>query len=83
MSDERGIVVQRGHQRGVDPVVLRPRGPLLLLRDQRGLHQERVQPLRTQKAGQQVRVTHPQSREALKMILRTVPPAEEEVDDPR
>ena len=83
MSDERGILIQRGHQRGVDPVVLRPRGPLLFQRDQRRLHQERLQPLRTQEASQQVRVTHSSPREALKMILRTVPPAEEEVDDPR
>lgn len=83
ICDERGVVIQRGHQRGLDPVVLRTRGSLLLLRDQRGLHQERVQPLRTQEAGQQVRVPLTPRSEALKMIQRTVPPAEEEVDDPR
>lgn len=83
MIDERVIVVQRGYQRGMGAVVLRAGGPPLLLRGQRGVHQELVQPLWTQEAGQQVCVSMGLCSEALKMILRTVPPAEEEVDDPR
>ena len=67
----------------MDTVVLWTRRPLVLLRGERRFHQERVQSLRSQKKSWQVYVKIHLSSEAYKMILRTVPPAEEEVDDPK
>lgn len=74
--DERRILIQWGSERGLGAVVLWALRPQLLLLGHWRFHQKRIQPLRPQEESQKIHVIRLWIREALKMILKNVPPAE-------